>query len=74
MRHRYQWNEEKNALLQKERSHCFEMVVEALEAGKLLGDMPHPDPTQFPTSACFTSWSTDMPVQFLVWKMEMFGS
>jgi hypothetical protein len=48
MRHRYQWNEEKNALLQKERSLCFEMVVEALEAGKLLGDMPRPDPTQYP--------------------------
>jgi hypothetical protein len=44
----YRWSDEKNLLLQAERSLSFEAVESAIEAGNLLDDIPHPDPNRFP--------------------------
>ncbi len=75
MKHRYLWNDEKNAVLQRERGLSFEMVVEALEAGNLLGDMPHPDGTRYHNQrvlhvmvngyACAVPFVEDGDVRFL---------
>jgi hypothetical protein len=37
------WSEEKNLWLKSERGVCFEDIVQAIEAGDLLDDIPHPD-------------------------------
>jgi uncharacterized DUF497 family protein len=44
----YLWNEDKNALLLRERGLSFEMVVEAVANGDLLADEPHPDAIKYP--------------------------
>lgn len=36
------WNPDKNRLLKAERGFGFEDVVEAIDRGALLDDMPHP--------------------------------
>lgn len=38
----FRWDAAKNALLKQTRGVSFEMVVEAIEAGHLLDDAPHP--------------------------------
>lgn len=37
----YFWNSEKNELLNKDRGFGFEDIVEALDSGGLLDDIPH---------------------------------
>ena len=38
----FSWNPEKNDLLKRERGFGFEDVVEAVDSGALLDDLPHP--------------------------------
>lgn len=38
------FNEEKNQLLKATRGICFDDVVEAIQDGKLLDDLDHPNP------------------------------
>jgi len=45
---RYDWNEEKNKLLRKERKLSFEEIVDALRKGKLLDRYKHPNAVQYP--------------------------
>jgi uncharacterized DUF497 family protein len=44
---RYEWNEEKNRLLRKERGISFEEIIEALKQGKLLDRYKHPNEEQY---------------------------
>jgi uncharacterized DUF497 family protein len=44
----YEWSEEKNEILKKERGVSFEMVLEALADECLLADMPHPNREKYP--------------------------
>ncbi len=41
------WNEDKNILLLRERDLCFEDVVLAIEAGKVLADEAHPNQVDY---------------------------
>jgi len=36
-----EWDEQKNAILKKERGLSFEMVLEAIEGGRVLDDYEH---------------------------------
>ena len=38
-----EWSEEKNKTLKKERGLSFELVLEAIEAGRILDDSKHPN-------------------------------
>jgi uncharacterized DUF497 family protein len=40
---RFEWNEEKNQLLRRERNISFEEIVAAVKKGKLLDRYKHPD-------------------------------
>ncbi len=42
------WNREKNRQLKEARGLSFEDVENALEQGRLLDDMPHPDAKRYP--------------------------
>ena len=42
------WNLEKNQQLQIKRGVSFEMIVEAIERGNLLDDIPHPNQELYP--------------------------
>lgn len=44
----FQWNEEKNAVLRRERGVSFEQVVVAIESGGLLDIRQHPNPDRYP--------------------------
>ena len=48
MQFEYRWNEDKNEQLLRERRLSFEMVLEAIAAGDLLADEPHPDAVKYP--------------------------
>jgi hypothetical protein len=43
----FDWNEEKNAWLKRERDVSFEQVVFSIENGKLLDVIRHPNQTKF---------------------------
>lgn len=45
---RYNWNPEKNSKLKKERGIGFEDIVEAINAGKLLDVVEHPNQHKYP--------------------------
>lgn len=45
---RYDWNEEKNELLNRERGVAFEQVVSQLERGGLLDLIQHPNEQRYP--------------------------
>jgi uncharacterized DUF497 family protein len=45
---RYKWNAEKNALLEQERGVTFEDVVHKIEAGALVIEVEHPNPSKYP--------------------------
>jgi hypothetical protein len=42
------WNPEKNEQLQIRRDVSFEMILEAIERGNLLDDVPHPNQQLYP--------------------------
>ena len=44
----FHWNDDKDALLRRERSIGFADVVQALSQGKLLATMPHPNTARYP--------------------------
>ena len=47
------WDEEKNQLLILKRNLSFEMVVERLENGDILGIEPHPNQKRYPHQTIF---------------------
>jgi uncharacterized DUF497 family protein len=44
----YDWNEEKNQWLKKERNISFEMIVSCLDEEKLLDKIIHPNSERYP--------------------------
>ncbi len=48
----FEWDEEKNNLLQSERNISFESIVFALENDKLISIIPSPSP-KHPNQKCF---------------------
>ena len=44
----YQWNEEKNHWLRRERGVSFEQVVLHIEQGDILDIVSHPNPKRYP--------------------------
>ena len=42
------WNPEKNEQLRIKRGVSFDMIVEAIERGNLLDDIPHPNQELYP--------------------------
>ena len=48
----FEWDENKNNILQKERDISFEQIVFALENDKLISIMPSPSP-KHPNQKCF---------------------
>lgn len=44
----FRWPPKKNELLQRERGISFEQITVAVEAGALLGVVPHPNPAKYP--------------------------
>lgn len=47
------WNEEKNQLLQLQRAISFEIVLEKLLRGDILGRKSHPNKDKFPNQKIF---------------------
>jgi hypothetical protein len=45
---RFRWNADKNRELYERRGLTFEDVVAAVEAGRLLDDIPHPHEIRYP--------------------------
>ena len=43
----FDWNEQKNQWLIRERDVCFEQVVLSIENGKLLDVIQHPNPDKY---------------------------
>ena len=44
----FSWNQDKNALIKRDRGISFERVVVALEAGDILAVLAHPSPARHP--------------------------
>ena len=49
----YDWNDEKNDLLKKERGVSFEQVELAIASGDLLDRLTHPNPSKYPNQKVF---------------------
>jgi len=49
----YRWSEAKNRLLRGERGICFEDVVAAIEAGRLLDVLKHRNASKYPRQSVF---------------------
>ena len=47
------WNAEKNQLLMSERGISFEDVLFALQSGRLLDDLVHPNTNRYPNQRMF---------------------
>ncbi len=47
------WNAEKNQLLMSERGISFEDVLFALQSGRLLDDLVHPNKNKYPNQRMF---------------------
>lgn len=52
----FDWNEKKNQWLKKNRGISFEKIVEALNQGNLLADIPHPDQEKFSHQRIMYVW------------------
>lgn len=50
---KFEWNEDKNAQLKRERDVCFEDVLLAISEGRLLDILPHPNQTEYPHQHIF---------------------
>lgn len=69
------WNQEKNQHLKQERGLCFEDVEHAIEQGRVLDDLPHPNSERYPHQrlliveidgyACVVPYVTDGETRFL---------
>lgn len=49
----FDWNDEKNELLKKERGVSFEQVELAIASGDLLDRIRHPNPDNYPNQKVF---------------------
>ncbi|GJM07068.1 MAG: hypothetical protein DHS20C10_08020 [marine bacterium B5-7] len=49
----YNFSEEKNKILMRERDICFEEVILALEAGELLDIVEHPNREKYPAQKMY---------------------
>lgn len=49
----FDWNDEKNELLKKERGISFEQVELAIASGDLLDRVRHPNPAKYPNQKVF---------------------
>jgi len=49
----YDWNEEKNQWLKKERNISFEIIVSCLEEGKMLDKIAHTNSEKYPNQFIF---------------------
>ena len=49
----FDWNDEKNELLKKERGSSFEQVELAIATGDLLDRVRHPNQTKYPNQKVF---------------------
>lgn len=49
----FRWNDEKNAQLQADRGVCFEDIVSAIAAGKVLNTIEHPNQERYPSQRIF---------------------
>jgi len=49
----FDWNNEKNEMLKKERGVSFEQVELAIAAGDLLDRVRHPNPAKYPNQKVF---------------------
>lgn len=49
----YDWNDEKNETLKKERGVSFEQVELAIESGGLFDRVKHPNPEKYPNQKVF---------------------
>lgn len=49
----FEWNEEKNNLLKKERGITFEEIIYAIESGKLLAVKAHPNQEKYPNQCVY---------------------
>jgi hypothetical protein len=45
---RFGWSDDKNEQLKQERNISFEQVVQAFAEGRVLANLPHPNPTRYP--------------------------
>jgi hypothetical protein len=71
----YRWSEEKNAELRADRGLSFEAVESAIEEGKLLDDISHPNQSKLPgqrmlivkigDQVCVVPYVVDGVVRFL---------
>ena len=52
----FDWNDKKNQWLKKNRGIYFEKIVEALNQGNLLADIPHPDQKKFSHQRIMYIW------------------
>lgn len=49
----FDWNDEKNKLLKKERGVSFEQIELAIASGDLLDRVRHPNPEKYPNQKVF---------------------
>ncbi|NPA28282.1 MAG: DUF4258 domain-containing protein [Epsilonproteobacteria bacterium] len=49
----FEWSEEKNLLLEKNRGISFEEIVEAISQGDVVADEPHFDSKNYPNHGIF---------------------
>ena len=49
----FDWNELKNIHLKVERGICFEDIQTAIEEGKVLADIDHPQKSRYPNQRVF---------------------
>lgn len=49
----YDWNEDKNVILKSNRNVGFEEVIVAINGGKLLGKVNHPNQEKYPGQKIF---------------------
>lgn len=49
----YDWNEEKNEKLKKERNITFEVILSYLDEGKILDRIKHPNQGKYPNQSIF---------------------
>lgn len=49
----FEWSDDKNEKLKKERNISFEEIVIAIQQGKLTDVLPHPNPEKYPGQSVY---------------------
>ena len=70
---RYTWSPDKNEQLKRTRGIGFEEVVQAIQAGNLLDDLIHHNPTQYPKQRIYVVQINDY-AHMVPYVMEPDGS